>query len=80
MFHSSEMNTFVLHKFNKISFALNIFVSITVEEMVYLKAIQKMTPMDFSISGNIDHKTYLTKFRGGLQPLSPPWICLCDCA
>jgi len=36
-------------------------------EMVYLKTIQKITPMDVSVSGTIDQKTYLKKFRGGLQ-------------
>jgi len=42
--------------------------------MVYLKAIQKITPMDVSVSRAIDEKTYLKKFRGGFSPLSPPWI------
>jgi len=29
--------------------------------------------MDVSVSGTIDEKTYLKKFRGGLQPpLDPP--------
>jgi len=27
--------------------------------MVYLKATQKITPMDVSVSGTIDEKTYL---------------------
>jgi len=36
--------------------------------MVYLNAIQKITPMDVSVSGTIDEKTYLKKFSGGLQP------------
>jgi len=40
--------------------------------MVYLKAIQKSTPIGVSVSGNIDQKTYLKKFRGGFSPLSPP--------
>jgi len=39
-----EINTFGLPKFSKISFAFNIFVSIPVQEMVYLKAIQKNHP------------------------------------
>ena len=28
--------------------------------------------MDVSVSGTIDQKTYLKKFRGGFSPLSPP--------
>jgi len=40
--------------------------------MVYLKAIQKITIVDVSVSGTIDQKTYLKKFRGGLSTLSPP--------
>jgi len=51
---------------------INNFVPIPVQEMVYLKAIQKITPMDVSVSGTIDQKTYLDKFRGGLQPPQPP--------
>jgi len=39
--------------------------------MVYLKAIQKITPMDVSVSGTIDEKTYLKKFRGASAPLTP---------
>jgi len=37
------------------------------QEIVYLKAIQK-SPMSVSVSGTTDQKTYLKKFRGGLQP------------
>jgi len=37
----SEINTFRLSKFSKTSFAFNIFVPIPMQEMVYLKAIQK---------------------------------------
>jgi len=33
--------------------------------------------MDVSVSGTIDQKSYLKKFRGGFSPLSPPWIHLC---
>jgi len=55
----SEICTFGLRKFSKIGFAFNIFVPIPVQEMVYLKAIQKTTPMDVSVSGTIDQKTYL---------------------
>ena len=50
----SEINTFGLPKFSKISFAFNIFIP--VEEMVYLKAIQKITAIDVSVSGTIDKK------------------------
>jgi len=41
------------------------------QEMVYLKAIQK-SPMSVSVSGTTDQKTYLKKFRRGFSPLSPP--------
>jgi len=64
----SEICTFGLPKFGKISLAFNIFVPILVQEMVYLKAIQKIIPMDVSVSLTIDQKQYLKKFRGGLQP------------
>jgi len=40
--------------------------------MVYLKVIQKITPMDISVSGTIDQETYLKKFRGPSVPLDPP--------
>jgi len=39
--------------------------------MVYLKAIQQITPMDVSVSGTIDQKTYLKKCRGASAPLAP---------
>jgi len=39
-----------------------------VQKMVYLKAIQKITPMDVSVPENIGKKTYLKKIRVGLQP------------
>jgi len=64
----SEINTFSLSKFSKISFAFNIFVPISVQEMVYLKAIQKSTPIGVSVSGTIDQKTYMKKFRRLFQP------------
>jgi len=48
--------------------------------MVYLKAIQKITPMDVSVSGTIDEKTYLKKFRGGFSPLSSPPGSAYDCS
>jgi len=38
--------------------------------MVYLKVIQKITPMDVSVSVTIDRTMYLKKFRGGFSPLS----------
>ena len=69
----SEINTFGLLKLSKISFAFNIFVLIPVQEMVHLKVIQKINPMDVSVSENIGQKTYLKKFRG----VSAPLIRLC---
>jgi len=33
--------------------------------------------MDVSVSKTIDQKTYLKKFKGGVQPPCPPWIRLC---
>ena len=51
---------------NKLWF--HIFIPITGQEMVYLKAIQKITPVDVYVSGTIDQETYLKKFREGLQP------------
>jgi len=46
--------------------------------MSYLKVIQKITPIEISVSENSDQKTYPKKFRGGgFSPLSPPWIRLC---
>jgi len=71
-FSYSEINTFRLSKFSKISFAFNIFVPIPMQEMVYLKAVQKSAPMGVSVSGTTDQKTYLKKFRGGISPLSSP--------
>jgi len=49
------------------------------QEMVYLKAVQKSAPMSVSVSGTTDQKTYLKQFRGGFSPLSPPWIRLWKC-
>jgi len=63
----SEINTFKLSKFSKISFASNIFVRIPVQGMVYLKAIQKITPMNVSVSWTFDQKR-IWKNVGGLQP------------
>jgi len=42
------------------------------QEMVYLKAIQKSAPMGDSVSGTSDQKMYLKKFRGASTPLAPP--------
>jgi len=44
------------------------------QEMVYLKAVQKSAPMGVSVSGTTDQKTYQKKFRKELQPppLDPP--------
>jgi len=30
--------------------------------------------MNVSVSGTIDQKMYLKKFRGASAPLAPPWI------
>jgi len=43
-----------------------------VQELVHFKAIQKITPMDVSVSGTIDQKTYLKKLKGVSAPLAPP--------
>ena len=40
--------------------------------MVYFKAMQKITPMDVSVSGTIDQKTYLKNLEGDLVPSAPP--------
>ena len=40
--------------------------------MIYLKAVQKITPMDVSVSGTIDEKTYLKNLGGRFSPLTPP--------
>jgi len=39
--------------------------------MVYLKAIQKIPPMDVSVSGTIDEKRIWKNLGEGF---SPPWI------
>jgi len=39
------------------SFAFNIFIHIPVQQMVYLKAIKKITPVDVSVMATIDQKT-----------------------
>jgi len=39
--------------------------------MVYLKAIQKITSMDVTVSGTIDQKR-ISKNLGGFSPYSPP--------
>ena len=67
----SEINTFGPPKFSKIGLAFNIFVLILVQEMV-LRLSKKITPMDVSVSGTIDQKICLKKFRGGFRPLSLP--------
>jgi len=50
----------------------NIFVPIPVQEMVYLKAMQKYHLNGDSVSGTIDQKTYLNTFRGFSASLEPP--------
>jgi len=43
-----------------------------VQEMAYLKVVQKITSMDASVSETIDQKTHLKKFRGVSAPLAHP--------
>jgi len=63
---------------SKLSFAFNIFVLIPVQEMVYLKVIQKNHPNGRFCVGNHRSKNVSEKFRGGFSLLSPPpWIRLC---
>ena len=81
-FSYSEIDTFRLSKFSKISFAFNIFVPILMQEIVYLKVIQKSAPMGVSVSRTTDQKTYLKKFTGGgfsplSSPLDPPMLRQC---
>jgi len=64
----SEINTFGLPKLSNISFAFNIFVLMPVQEMVYLKVMQKITPVDISVAGTINQKRYLKKLRGIQSP------------
>jgi len=52
----SEINIFGQFKFSNISFAFNIFVPTPVQEIVCLKAIQNITPMNVSVSGTSDKK------------------------
>jgi len=49
---NKAVNAFLLPKFSKISFAFNIFVPIPVQEMIYLKAIQKNHPNGHFWVGN----------------------------
>ena len=42
-----------------------------VQEVVYWKAIQKMTQIDISVPRTTNQKSYLKKFSGGLQPTTP---------
>jgi len=67
----SEINTFGPPEFSKISFAFNAFVPIPVQELVYLKAIQKINSMDVPVSGTIEKITYLKIFSGASAPLAP---------
>jgi len=70
----SEINTFGLPKFSKISFAFKYFrpYPCATNGLCYVMAIQKITPMDVSVSGTIDQTPYLKKFRGVSAPLDPP--------
>ena len=67
----SEINTCGLPKLSKLRSAFNIFVLIPVQEMVYLKVIQKIMRMDVSVSVSIGQKPYLKIFRGYSAPYPP---------
>jgi len=43
-----------------------------VQEMVYLKAVQKVIPMDVSLSGSMEEKTHPKNFTGCSTPLARP--------
>ena len=58
----------------QISLAFNIFVPIPVQEMVYLKAIEKNYLNGRFCVGNHRSKNVSEKFRGSSAPLDPPWI------
>jgi len=64
----SEINTFRLPKFSEISFEFNIFVPIPVQEMLYLKAIQRNRLSGRFCVGNHRSKNVSEKIYGGLQP------------
>jgi len=67
-----EKNTFGLPKFSKISFAFNIFVPNPVQEMVYLKVIQKNRSNGHFCVGNHQSKNASEKhLRGASAPLTP---------
>ena len=68
----SEINTFGLPKCSKISFAFNIFVPIPVQEMVYLKAMQKIPPNGRFCVRNHRSKNISEKIKGVFILLSPP--------
>jgi len=70
----SETNTFGLHKFSKISFTFKIFVPIPVEEMLYLKDINKNHPNGLFRCREPSIKKRIWKNLGVLQPPQPPYI------
>jgi len=51
---------------------IGILAPISVQEMVYLKAVQKITPMDVAALRNHRSKNVSDKIWGGFSPLSPP--------
>jgi len=63
----SEINTFRLSKFSKISFAFNIFIPIPVQE----KAIQENYPNGRFCVGNHRSKNVYEKIWGVSAPLAP---------
>ena len=70
----SEINIFGQFKFSNISFAFDIFVPTPVQEIVCLKAIQNINPMNVSVSGTSDKKRIWKTFVVASAPLVPPWI------
>jgi len=68
----SKINTYRLPKFTKISFAINIFVNIRVQEMVCLKAIQKNHASGRFCVGNHRSKNLSENIERGFSSLKPP--------
>ena len=68
----SEICTFGLPKLSKLSSAFNIFVLIPVQEMVYLKAMQKNYANGRFCVGKYRSKTVSENIQGGIQPPYPP--------
>ena len=72
-FICSEINTFRLPKFSKISFVCNIFDPIPVQEMVLFKGYTKQSPqLTFLCREPSIIKRIWKKLGGASAPLSPP--------